>query len=651
MTIASPISSPQIQPNKWVTPGPGFISFYKNMDRMLSSLAQALNKTNAALLENAYNIFNVYGHSRTQITVTRSMVQKTKSARLLNIYDSLAKSGDVTYSELFSASVVSVRFATMSTMMSQTTGVHYGDLRFAMTWSIRLNGGANAFYNKQVRAINIKQAPYSSLKYRNNATQATAWLQSSTLPSFAANILTEGRRVRSGIYADLYYQMSLNAANSSPLLLLPDITASTSKELIDKGTLWANAMLGNAQILYSRYEVGRRQLNRLVATRDNRDHPDLAMLIGGPSNRGVKWHFEQQENSLIDFFDKTHSKLWSIRDQYYALRAREDLNRILQIVTAVISGLAMLGSVGFMWGNGFATFVTQYGSIGPSLVDRAVKGNLLPFFGSFTLFLNNGFVTGLTSYRTAIQNEAIIKYAGALPASTIGNKAELMFGIVGNIARAAKAIAYESAIIADESQFHIVETAPHLKYGDLPSHYVGTFAEEATGYPLTFWKWAGTAGADPSTGVTLFQWTRFGVPASNFVLPPDAPKLSALAASEPKTTGHISAVPLAALEAYDTDLNGTIDPSDLDWGAFGQWTDADKDGVYDAGEFKTLDELGISLIQLKRSQGSMTASGQDPMSGAPIVQSLDGRPAPGKTFPLALRDSATNTLTIFSNAA
>jgi hypothetical protein len=56
---------------------------------------------------------------------------------------------------------------------------------------------------------------------------------------------------------------------------------------------------------------------------------------------------------------------------------------------------------------------------------------------------------------------------------------------------------------------------------------------------------------------------------------------------------------LEGLTAFDSNGNGQLDTQDKSWRRFGVWVDADGDGVSDAGEFRSLDEVGIVSIGLK----------------------------------------------------
>jgi lysophospholipase L1-like esterase/ribosomal protein S20 len=55
---------------------------------------------------------------------------------------------------------------------------------------------------------------------------------------------------------------------------------------------------------------------------------------------------------------------------------------------------------------------------------------------------------------------------------------------------------------------------------------------------------------------------------------------------------------LEGLSAFDTNKNGLLDAGDTSWKKFGVWIDTDQDGVSDAGEFRSLDDLRIASIGL-----------------------------------------------------
>ncbi|MCJ0762037.1 Ig-like domain-containing protein [Variovorax terrae] len=66
---------------------------------------------------------------------------------------------------------------------------------------------------------------------------------------------------------------------------------------------------------------------------------------------------------------------------------------------------------------------------------------------------------------------------------------------------------------------------------------------------------------------------------------------------------------LQGLAAFDLNHDDVIDKSDAVWGRLGVWVDADDNGVGSAGEFKTLDQLGITSISLQGSNHFATDQG------------------------------------------
>ncbi|MFM7675185.1 MAG: hypothetical protein ACKO5F_06305 [Synechococcus sp.] len=83
---------------------------------------------------------------------------------------------------------------------------------------------------------------------------------------------------------------------------------------------------------------------------------------------------------------------------------------------------------------------------------------------------------------------------------------------------------------------------------------------------------------------------------------------------------------LQALGRYfDSNQDGVLDSTDSNWQQFGVWQDADSDGVQDAGEFRSLDDLGIASIDLQGDGVSSTAAEGDVLiHGTTEVTYADG---------------------------
>lgn len=79
-------------------------------------------------------------------------------------------------------------------------------------------------------------------------------------------------------------------------------------------------------------------------------------------------------------------------------------------------------------------------------------------------------------------------------------------------------------------------------------------------------------------------------------------------------TGAVYEDGLQALATLDFNADGVFDASDNDWGTLRVWQDADEDAVTDDGELKTLDELGITSIDLNREVVS-----REEIEGNPIL--------------------------------
>ncbi|MFM5885851.1 MAG: DUF5801 repeats-in-toxin domain-containing protein [Novosphingobium sp.] len=63
--------------------------------------------------------------------------------------------------------------------------------------------------------------------------------------------------------------------------------------------------------------------------------------------------------------------------------------------------------------------------------------------------------------------------------------------------------------------------------------------------------------------------------------------------------------------SYDSNHDGVLDAQDAAFAQFGVWQDANSNGVSDAGEFKSLTELGIASLNLTSDGQASTAAGGD----------------------------------------
>jgi hypothetical protein len=62
---------------------------------------------------------------------------------------------------------------------------------------------------------------------------------------------------------------------------------------------------------------------------------------------------------------------------------------------------------------------------------------------------------------------------------------------------------------------------------------------------------------------------------------------------------------------FDTNGDGKLTAADASWREFRVWQDADQDGVTDAGELKTLDQMGFTEIGLTYDDGTSYAETDD----------------------------------------
>jgi len=80
---------------------------------------------------------------------------------------------------------------------------------------------------------------------------------------------------------------------------------------------------------------------------------------------------------------------------------------------------------------------------------------------------------------------------------------------------------------------------------------------------------------------------------------------------------------LQGLAAFDTNHDGVFDKNDADWGKFGIWRDSNQNGISDAGEFKTLGDMGVASISLTSDNQFSVVNG-DTIHGVAKVTMVDG---------------------------
>ncbi|WP_052094352.1 immunoglobulin-like domain-containing protein [Pseudohaliea rubra] len=83
----------------------------------------------------------------------------------------------------------------------------------------------------------------------------------------------------------------------------------------------------------------------------------------------------------------------------------------------------------------------------------------------------------------------------------------------------------------------------------------------------------------------------------------------------------------AVAEVFDSNQNQMLDPGDEAWSQFAVWQDANSDGVTDAGELVSLDELGVESIALTYhddSEATEAADGDVKIFGQAEVTWADG---------------------------
>ncbi|ADL55462.1 calcium-binding protein [Gallionella capsiferriformans] len=80
---------------------------------------------------------------------------------------------------------------------------------------------------------------------------------------------------------------------------------------------------------------------------------------------------------------------------------------------------------------------------------------------------------------------------------------------------------------------------------------------------------------------------------------------------------------LQGLAAFDTNNDGVFSALDAKWNQFGVWQDVNQNGITDAGEFKSLDQMGISAVGLS-SDGQFSIINGQSVHGMGQVTKVDG---------------------------
>gem|GEM_PF-2278310 len=83
---------------------------------------------------------------------------------------------------------------------------------------------------------------------------------------------------------------------------------------------------------------------------------------------------------------------------------------------------------------------------------------------------------------------------------------------------------------------------------------------------------------------------------------------------------------LEGLQAFDSNNDGIFSKEDAAWSDFGVWQDKNSNGISDEGEFKTLDDAGISDIELK-SDGKEEVIAGNTVFGSTVYHLEDGSSA------------------------
>ena len=97
---------------------------------------------------------------------------------------------------------------------------------------------------------------------------------------------------------------------------------------------------------------------------------------------------------------------------------------------------------------------------------------------------------------------------------------------------------------------------------------------------------------------------------------------------------------LEGLAAFDTNHDGIISALDAEWNKFGVWQDTNQNGVCEAGEFKSLTDMGIMSVSLQ-SNNQAVVSGSSVILGTTQFARADG--SSGIVGDVALSYATSNT--------
>jgi hypothetical protein len=376
-----------------------------------------------------------------------------------------------------------------------------------------------------------------------------------------------------------------------------------------------------------------------------------------------------------------------LKSSFEQVSAEEAKLRMLAIINATFGALAALGSVGFITSNTWAVMGQVRTSLGTDAAGKAVRASLGNYFsqanspalaGSFTLFMNNANMSGMwgdaavrmqRGGMSATLTEAYSLNVAEIEAQqrTLSNAVDLLGGTLTRVA----------AWLGGKGVFGDVDDYIGTEWKSWSdSKYLSTGSPvNKAGYDLA---WYVEVSAPPNH---LRPWQVWGIKSGKvqlskevkFILPVALDLLGGglefddVGASQAKydadsdglrdrvawigegtallgydrnrdglieATDEISFVgykpgaktDLEGLQAFDTNGSGTLDAGDVDWAKFGAWLDADGDGVSDQGEFRSLDEVGITLVDLKSDNKlSSAANGDVTIYGTTTFQWSDGR--------------------------